>query len=166
MDCQAFASNPLLGIVRMQTTIRLAVPADAAAVTDCVCRAFIDYIAVIGQQPQPMLDDYQALIRRNRVYIAVADTDLAGVLVVEHSEHAFSIETLATHPAFQGAGIGKKLIAWAERLAQEHHVHAVTLSTNRLMHRTREIYRHLGFVEYDQAIVNGYDRILMRKTIG
>ena len=150
----------------MQTTIRLAVSADAAGVTDCVCRAFIDYIAVIGQQPQPMLEDYQSLISQSRVYIAVADAQLAGVLVIDTTGQEFCIDTLATHPLCQGAGIGKKLIAWAERLAQEQDGDAVTLSTNRLMHKTRAIYRHLGFVDYDHAIVNGYDRILMRKTLG
>jgi len=75
------------------TKIRLAVNSDVAAVTDCVCQAFIHYIPRVGKQPGPMLDDYHSLVTQQAVYA------------------------------------------------------------------------HLGYVEFDQRMVNGYDRIFMRKSI-
>ncbi len=149
----------------MQIDIRHAVPGDAAEVTACVCHAFIDYIPIIGKQPQPMLDDYLRLINQSMVYVAASDAKIVGVLVVGKTEEGFCIETLATHPALQGCGIGKKLIGWAEILAKQQQFKSIYLSTNSLMHKSQEIYKYLGFVEYDKCVVNGYDRIMMRKKI-
>jgi hypothetical protein len=33
------------------------------------------------------------------------------------------------------------------------------------MHESQLVYAHLGYVEFDRRIVNGYDRIFVRKQL-
>ena len=149
----------------MTIDIRQAIAAEAGAVTDCVCQAFIRYSAEIGKHPQPMLDDYNALIAEGRVYVALKDNRLVGVLVISTDAEGFCIETLAAHPQLQGQGVGKALIAYAENLARLRKAASLYLSTHVVMWQSQDIYRHLGFVEFDRRVVNGYHRIFMRKSV-
>lgn len=149
----------------MPITIRAATRIDAGHVTACVCHAFITYIAAIGKQPQPMLDDYQALIDTGLVFAAFEEEKLVGVLVISEESHSLCIETLATHPHAQGRGVGKALIAYAETIARANRAASIWLSTNSLMHHAQQIYEHLGFMAYDRRSVNGYDRIFYRKNL-
>ena len=65
----------------MQTQIRQAGLADAGEIAFCVCQAFIHYIPLIGKQPQPMLEDYQSLIKAHRVFVLCKEEKIVGVLV-------------------------------------------------------------------------------------
>lgn len=138
---------------------------DAAAVTDCVCQAFIHYIPRIGKQPGPMLDDYQTLIRRNAVYVARRQDEILGALVLLETDEGFCIETIAVRPSAQGLGLGGRLMSFAEMLAKQSGYTSIYLSTHRLMHESQAVYAHLGYVEFDRRIVNGYDRIFVRKQL-
>lgn len=148
----------------LKTEIKQAVQADAGEVASVVCHAFIAYIPLIGKQPQPMLDDYQALIQACKVFVLRKDDKIVGVLVLEQTKEGFCIDTLAIHPLMQGLGLSKKLVAFAEKVAREMHYKSLYLSTNQVMQKAQNIYRHLGFIEYDRRVVNGYDRLFFRKT--
>lgn len=149
----------------MQIKIRRAVSDDVAAVTDCVCQAFIHYIQRIGKQPGPMLDDYQTLISQDVVYVACRQAEVVGVLVLLETDEGFCIETIAVRPGAQGLGLGSTLLAFAEQVARQSGFTSLYLSTHRLMHESQAVYAHLGYVEFDQRMVNGYDRIFVRKQI-
>lgn len=149
----------------MTITIRLAATTDTPEVTDCVCQAFIHYIPRIGKQPGPMLDDYHALIEGKLVYVACQQSEIVGVLVLLETDEGFCIETIAVRPAAQGFGIGSALLAYAEKLAKQSGYVSIYLSTHRLMTESQSVYAHLGYVEFDQRIVNGYDRIFVRKPL-
>lgn len=149
----------------MTIETRRAVTQDVAAVTDCVCQAFIHYIPRIGKQPGPMLDDYQMLVRQGAVWVAVQQTDVLGVLVLSETDEGFCIETIAVRPNAQGLGIGRKLLSHAEILAKQSGHSSIYLSTHRLMHESQSVYAHVGYVEFDRRMVKGYDRIFVRKQI-
>ncbi len=149
----------------MAIKIRLAVAQDASAVTDCVCQAFIRYIPRIGKQPGPMLDDYQLLVEQGVVYVGCASTEVVGVLVLLENDEGFCIETIAVDPRLQGRGVGRQLLSFAESQAKKSGHTSIYLSTHKLMHESQAIYGHLGYVEFDRLIVNGYDRIFVRKPI-
>ncbi len=76
----------------MTIEIRCAVVQDVAAVTYCVCQAFIHYIPRIGKQPRPMLDDYQALVGQGDVWIAIQQADVLGVLVLSETDEGFVLK--------------------------------------------------------------------------
>jgi GNAT superfamily N-acetyltransferase len=149
----------------MSLAIRLAVGEDIAAVTYCVCQAFIHYIPRIGKQPAPMLDDYQSLVEQGLVYVVSPQDDIDGVLVLLETAEGFCIETIAIHPNMQGIGMGGQLLFFAETLAKQSGYESIYLSTHRLMHESQLVYAHLGYVEFDRRIVNGYDRIFVRKQL-
>ena len=149
----------------MSTIIRLATAGDVAAVTDCVCQAFIHYIPRIGRQPGPMLDDYQALIEQGLVYVASCLADAVGALVLLETDEGFCIETIAVYPCAQGLGVGGMLLTYAEAVAKQAGYASIYLSTNRLMLESQSVYEHLGYVEFDRRIISGYDRIFFRKQL-
>jgi hypothetical protein len=55
----------------IQPDPRPAIPADRPAIEEIVRDAYSPYIDRVGRQPGPMLDDYEALIRAGRVYVAI-----------------------------------------------------------------------------------------------
>lgn len=149
----------------MPIEIRLALDDDIAAVTDCVCQAFMRYILRIGKQPGPMLDDYQTLVRQGVVYVSCQQDEIVGVLVLMVTGEGFCIETIAVRPDAQGLGIGTRLLSFSERMAKQTGYTSIYLSTHKLMHESQRVYAHLGYVEFDRRIVHGYDRIFVRKQL-
>jgi len=149
----------------MTIEIRRACAQDVAAVTDCVCQAFIHYIARIGKQPGPMLDDYQMLVGQGVVWVATQHNDILGVLVLSETDEGFCIETIAVRPNAQGLGIGRQLIVHAETQARQSGHSSIYLSTHRLMYESQAVYAHVGFVEFDRRMVKGFDRIFVRKQL-
>lgn len=149
----------------MQIEIRIAKNEDVAEVTHCVCEAFIHYIPRIGKQPGPMLDNYQDLIGQHHVYAATQDNVIVGVLVLLETGEGFCIETIAVRPVAQGLRIGSRLLAYAEDVAKKSGYSSIYLSTHRLMHESQAVYKHFGYIEFDRRIVNGYDRIFVRKQL-
>ena len=149
----------------MSIVIRLAVAEDVAAVTYCVCQAFTHYIPRIGKQPGPMLDDYRALVEQGVVTVACQKEEIVGVLVLLETDEGFCIETIAVLPNAQGFGLGARLLSFAEVTAKRSGYTSIYLSTHRLMAESQAVYAHLGYVEFDRRIVNGYDRIFVRKQL-
>lgn len=149
----------------MPISIRLAGSDDVASVAYCVCRAFIHYIPRIGKQPGPMLDDYRDLVEQGVVYVACAQQEVVGAVVLLETDEGFCIETIAVSPQAQGQGIGSKLLKFCEIIAQQKGYSSIYLSTHRLMHESQAVYAHVGYVEFDQRIVKGYDRIFVRKQL-
>jgi len=149
----------------MSVDLRPAVAEDAAAVAYCVCQAFMHYIPRIGRQPGPMLDDYRALVGQGVVTVACQKEEIVGVLVLLETDEGFCIETIAVLPSAQGFGLGARLLSFAQTTAKQSGYASLYLSTHRLMVESQAMYAHLGYVEFDQRIVNGFDRIFFRKQL-
>ncbi len=112
-----------------------------------------------------MLDDYQVLINQGIVYVACQSEEIVGVLVMKQTEQGFCIETIGVHPRTQGLGVGGLLLSFAEAQAKQSGYASIYLSTHKMMHESQAIYGHFGYVEFDRRIVNGYDRIFVRKQL-
>lgn len=71
---------------------------------------------------------------------------------------SLKIHKLYVLPETQGSGIGKKLIAHAEKVAKENEIQKLVLNVNRF-NKAVEFYKHLGFmIQYEENIEigNGY----------
>lgn len=134
----------------MSAEIRLANPEEAEAVTACVDAAYSKWIEVLGRKPAPMLADYTELIERGVVYVLPDGDKLAGVLVIWPIEDAMLIENIAVEPGYQGKGIGKVLMDFAEVKAREAGLDMMRLYTNQKMEYNQAYYKKLG---YDQTRV-------------
>jgi ribosomal protein S18 acetylase RimI-like enzyme len=135
-------------------------------VRDLVQRAYQRYVARIGRRPAPMDDDYPARVRAGSVFVADVDGVVAGILVlIAHADHLL-VENVAVEPARQGQGIGRALMAYAERRAVELGLPELRLYTHVKMTENRALYARLGFREVGRRTEDGFERVFMSKRIG
>ncbi|MFM0731720.1 GNAT family N-acetyltransferase [Paraburkholderia sediminicola] len=97
---------------------RLAIPADRQAIEEIVRQAYSPYMHRIGRQPGPMLDDYEALIGKGRVYVVEREGTIQGILVLVPEQDAMLLDNVAVAPSARGTGIGRSLLEYAERSAR------------------------------------------------
>ena len=145
--------------------IRPARSAEAAAVRNVVLAAYERYVAVIGTQPGPMLDDYNARIAAGQAWVLEVANEIAGVLVLEDGPDCFLLDNIAIRPDRQGIGYGRQLMDFAEAQAARRGWQAVTLYTNALMTKNIAIYTKRGYTQQDRRTEKGFDRIYMTKAL-
>lgn len=146
------------------TRIRRATAADLPAAQAAVAAAFAPFIAVIGRRPAPMDRDLGPAIAAGDLILAGEAPKLAVLLCLTQGD-ALEVDILAVAPAAQGRGLGRALMAEAERIAQQRGLRAVTLHTNVVMVGAQRLYQGLGFQEARRALQDGYDRVFYRKAV-
>ena len=125
--------------------LRRAVAEDAAAVRALTRAAYAKWVPLIGREPKPMQADYERAVREHRIDLALRADALAGLIeTIEQPDHLL-IENVAVAPAFQGKGVGRRLMAHAERLAVELGRTELRLYTNARFTENVALYRRLGY---------------------
>jgi ribosomal protein S18 acetylase RimI-like enzyme len=147
------------------SAIRLARTGDLPAIEEIVHSAYARYVPLIGQKPGPMLDDYAALIQGRHVYVLSDGHELAGIIVLVVEGQAMLLDNVAVHPRFQGRGLGRALMAFAENVSREKGLSAIRLYTNEAMTENIGLYRALGFVETHRGEEKGFRRVYMTKPL-
>jgi ribosomal protein S18 acetylase RimI-like enzyme len=146
--------------------IRPASAKDVEAIRLIVRDAYSKYVERIGREPAPMSADYAALVASGTVWVATNDRDEPlGVLVIDARPTSLVLENLAVAPGFQGRGIGRALIRFAEDRAIELGLDEVTLYTNEKMTENIALYGSLGYVEVARRREEGFERVFFRKTL-
>ena len=123
------------------------------------------YIERIGRQPGPMLEDYDEVIRRSQVHVAIADGRVVGAIVLQVTEEGFYVDNVSVRPAVKGQGVGRLLLKLAETEARRQGYASLYLATHERMTENRALYARAGYVEYGRRVVNGYPRVFFRKAI-
>ncbi|HFC11346.1 MAG TPA: GNAT family N-acetyltransferase [Anaerolineae bacterium] len=102
------------------------------------------------------------------IYVAKMANELVGFMVL-HMNGAFVgyLQTIGVFPAWQGRGIGRKLIAFAEKrvFTDSPNLFLCVSSFNK---RAQKFYQTLGYAvvgELKDYLVAGHAEILMRKSI-
>jgi ribosomal protein S18 acetylase RimI-like enzyme len=103
------------------------------------------YLPVIGTVPEPALEDYGERIGHGRVWILAHDQSSAGVLVLEPGDDWLTVYSIAVRPAFQGLGLGRLLLDWADRRASAAGVTELRLYTNARMTKNLALYQRCGY---------------------
>ncbi|MBV7331347.1 GNAT family N-acetyltransferase [Chloroflexi bacterium TSY] len=149
--------------------IRSAQVSDAIAIQTCVMVAYEQYIARIGKPPGPMLNNYAEVVAEHLVWVIEDDSSTAGqivgVLVLIEKAGGILLDNVAVHPARQGQGLGRRLIAFAEIEAKRRGYADIQLYTNILMTENIRLYQNLGYVELARRRERGYDRVYMQKRL-
>jgi ribosomal protein S18 acetylase RimI-like enzyme len=125
--------------------LRRAAAADAAAVHALTREAYGKWVAVIGREPRPMTADYGEALRSHRIDLLYAGGILAGLIETIAAADHLLIENVAVAPAFQGRGLGRRLMAHAERLAEAAGHRELRLYTNKRFAGNVRLYRRLGY---------------------
>ena len=77
--------------------------------------------------------------------VAVKEEELAGYCYGSLEEGHGHLIRMAVHPAWQGQGVGSRLVAEAMRFFQQADVQLVTLNTQEENERAQRLYRKFGF---------------------
>jgi GNAT superfamily N-acetyltransferase len=143
--------------------IRPAVSGDAAACRSLVRAAYQHYVPRMGREPQPMSDDFEALIAGGGVWVADDDADVVAVLVLETAPDHLLVENLAVAPDRQGTDLGSGLLVFAEEQGRTRGLPEVRLYTNEAMTENLSYYVRRGFVETHRSGDSGYRRVFFTK---
>jgi GNAT superfamily N-acetyltransferase len=149
----------------VEIEIRAAGETDVARAQDVVQAAYRFYIARMGKPPGPMLDDYARRQRDAQLYIASLGGEQVGVAVLVRADDHVELNNVAVHPRWQGRGIGRALIAFAEETARAQGVPELRLYTHVTMTENIQRYARIGFIETHRGTEDGYERVFMRKLL-
>jgi GNAT superfamily N-acetyltransferase len=125
--------------------LRQAQPADAHSVRELTRAAYAKWVPVIGREPRPMNADYDAAVADHRIDLAYVGGELAALIETIAGEDHLLVENIAVSPAWQGFGLGRKLMAHAEELAASQKVGEVRLYTNQMFAENIALYARLGY---------------------
>ena len=146
--------------------IRDGVAADGAALGRLCTRAYTPYVSVMGCRPGPMLADYDAHLRDDKVLVA-EDADgrnLIGYAIILHDGTDYWLDNIAVDPRAQGRGVGGRLITAVEDWLRPR-CGRYRLYTNVRMTANIAWYRSLGFAETGRRRVDGFDRVYFEKPL-
>jgi GNAT superfamily N-acetyltransferase len=146
--------------------LRHAEPRDAEAVAGCVQRAYARYADRLPYPPKPVLADYAVVVHDTSTWLLEdADGQCLGVLVLVARPDHLLLENVAVDPLWQGRGLGRRLLEFAEAEARRLGLREVRLYTNALMTERRALYARIGYQEYDRRTIDGRDAVFMRKAL-
>jgi ribosomal protein S18 acetylase RimI-like enzyme len=117
-----------------------------------------------------MSADYAELIRRRMVYVLQPlqpphDQRIRAIIVLRADAEALWIDNVAVHPQYQHRGYGRRLMQFAERHARAAGLPEIRLYTHELMVENISLYTHLGYVEFDRRLDDGFRRVFMNKNV-
>ena len=152
--------------MRIAVEIRRALPSDAEEISRVIVRALHEtngrnypphVITAVAANFSP--DRVAEKLATRKAYVAIVD----GAVVGTASLHGPVIRSVYVDPAYQGRGIGARLMDVLEGLAREQAVLSLSVPSS----ITAEgFYRKLGFVFVRDEFYGDERTIIMKKDIG
>lgn len=132
--------------------IRAANSNDAAGLESCMHAAYAPYKSRMrGLLLPPLESDYDSEIREYPTWVAESDGKdgkdgkIVGGLIMDFDTHYATLSNIAVDPTFQGQGLGRGLMAYAETKAREKKCSRICLATHVLLTENQSLYNHLGW---------------------
>jgi ribosomal protein S18 acetylase RimI-like enzyme len=145
--------------------MRRAQAADTDELRAIAAEAYAKYTPRIGRTAGPVTADYAGAIGRNEVWVAVADGDIAGMLVLVAQPDHLSLENIAVRPSAQGSGVGSALLELADREAARLGLNEIRLYTNITMTENQAWYPRHGYTETHRGEQDGYQRVFYARRV-
>ena len=122
---------------------------------------------LIGREPKPMTADYEVALRNHRIDLLYLGGTLAGLIETIPGADHLLIENVAVSPAFQGRGLGRRLMAHAEALAVSEGRAEIKLYTNKLFAENVRLYEKLGYaLDREEPFSGGIVVHMSKRVIG
>jgi ribosomal protein S18 acetylase RimI-like enzyme len=147
-------------------TMRPAVAADSGAIRALTRDAYAKWVPVIGREPLPMKANYEAAVRKHRIELLYLGSALAALIEMIPEAAHLLVENVAVAPAFQGRGLGRRLMAHAEAVATAMGHTEVRLYTNKLFAENVRLYQRLGYRIDREETWAGGETVYMSKPVG
>lgn len=150
--------------------LRIAGPADAAAISALVGAAYRGYTRLIGRTPMPMLTDFARAIDDHPVWVLTVDESsvqesIVGVIELIVDTDRLWVDNVAIDPAWQGRGLGRRLLGFADDEARRLGLPAIGLLTNERYAANIAMYERYGFRETHREPHLGTDLVHFRKEL-
>ncbi|WP_281658335.1 GNAT family N-acetyltransferase [Halobacillus sp. Cin3] len=128
--------------------IRRAVPGDALQLEACMQKAYSVYKKRMnGNQLPPLEADYKGEIVSYPVWVLdKGDEILGGVILMFHPTYT-QVANIAVDPDYQGHGLGRRLLGFAEEKSVERGCFEMRLATHRLLTENVAFYTSMGWEE-------------------
>ncbi len=149
----------------MSEVLSPATAADAGAIRSLTRDAYAKWVPIVGREPKPMTADYDLAVRNHRIDLLRVNGTLAALIeMIPEADHIL-IENIAVSPAFQGRGLGRKLMAHAEQVAASLGHALVKLYTNKQFAENVRFYEKLGYGVDREEIFAGGVAVHMSKPL-
>lgn len=145
--------------------LRTATPNDVTAIRALVRDAYAKWVPLLGREPLPMATDYDEAVKNHRIDLLHLDGRLAALIEMIPANNHLKIENVAVAPAFQGRGIGQKLLSHAEQITLSLGHSEIRLSTNKLFAVNILLYEKLGYRIFREEPFKGGVAVHMSKWL-
>lgn len=147
--------------------LRPASPEDSTAIGEIAREAFAMYTERMGKEPEPMVVDYNEIIERGGVMVAMLGERITGyVEMYVRDDHLF-IDKIAVSPEFQNQGIAHAVYGLIAVTARAHGLTRLRLYTNAAMHENIALYEEAaGFTVTERKVEHGFERVFMDRELG
>ncbi|MDL2403167.1 GNAT family N-acetyltransferase [Rhizobium mayense] len=146
--------------------LRTATMEDVQAIRSLTREAYSKWVPLIGREPLPMTADYAEAVRSHRIDLLDIDGALAALIeMIPQADHLL-IENVAVLPAYQGRGLGRKLLAHAEDVATSLGHREIRLYTNKRFAENVQLYLKTGYEIDREEPFKGSFIVHMRKSVG
>lgn len=129
-------------------------------------RAYTKYVERIGGKPEPMTADWPSILKDDAVWLAEADGNPVGALVLQARTDHVLVWSVAVEPRLQRRGIGRQLMRFAELEALRRGVGEIRLYTNRAFSENIRLYREIGYAVTHTETRGSRALVHMRKYLG
>jgi ribosomal protein S18 acetylase RimI-like enzyme len=150
----------------LTSELRPATEADVPRLAELVDAAYRHYVERIGARPRPMNDDYADVVREFQVTVAERGGEVIGLVALGVTDEGFVVDNIAVDPRHQGTGVGRALLERAEAEARRAGFDSIYLYTHETMSENLDLYRRIGYVEYDRRPVVVGLSVYLRKPLG
>jgi ribosomal protein S18 acetylase RimI-like enzyme len=150
----------------LTSELRPATEADVPRLAELVEGAYGHYVERIGARPRPMNDDYAEVVRELQVTVAERGGEVIGLVALGVTDEGFVVDNVAVDPSHQGTGVGRALLEHAEAEARRAGFDSIYLYTHETMSENLDLYRRIGYVEYDRRPVVVGLSVYLRKPLG
>lgn len=135
---------------------------DAKSLKSCMIIAYSKYLNRLNGKTLPPMDiDYEEEIASFPVWVAEFDKEIVGGLILMFEDKYTTIANVAVHPDFQGKGLGRGLMNFAECEAKCRGYSEIRLATHVLLTENISFYLNLGWIE----IGRDDTRVYMKKDV-
>jgi len=145
--------------------IRLAQPRDARSVLRLGEATFVPASAQLGAVDWARRIDFAGFAYSGRLWVLELDRKIVGMIYLIGEPARLEIFALAVSPEFQRRGFGRALIEFAEREAHRREVGELCLQTPVQFLEAIAFYQRLGFVEAEQAELEGVRLLRLTKAV-
>lgn len=145
--------------------LRCATEADAQPIQTLTRESYAKWVPLIGREPLPMTIDYAEAVKRHRFDLLYLGDRLAALIETTPADDHLLIENVAVRPAWQGRGLGKRLLLLAEDLARSAGLAGTRLYTNQLFAENLRLYASVGYLVEREEPRNGGVTVHMIKPL-